>query len=207
MVQLANQHVKSTREFAITLLRDEFAEAVNRLPPELQNRTQDELEIDRKPTDIDYFLRKNLWKLVENAQNGLISEIRAPDIYKGVCSKQVFHNVVNTPLRVAWLMTIPHQDQELMEAGLAIGLKNLIKFVSKEPTVETAGAFIKAIEFLTNRVHGPLVQTTRNLNLNVNKNSPAKEPPKTPSDVNARLEELKGKLLEAKDVTPKVDAT
>jgi hypothetical protein len=160
----------------------------------MASMNQDQLEELRKPTEIDYFLRKKLWILVNSAQNGAISEIHGVDVYKGVCSKQLFYNILKEPKRVAWLLTVPHTDQEMVEAALNIGLRNLMKFVSKEPTAETAGPFMKAVEFLYNRVHGPLVQTTRNLNVNVNKNQTIPSP-QTPEDANKRLEEIKAKLV------------
>jgi hypothetical protein len=199
MLPAAQAKSESSRELAISLLVDEFKAAVESIPEPIMLMNQDELESERKPTDIDYLLRKKLWILVDNAQKGLVSEIASQDVFRGTCSRQLFHLALKNPNRVAWLLTPPIHDQDLMEAGVKIGLRNLIKFVSKEPNSETASAFLKAMEILLNRTHGPVIQRVDARHAHMNLNKPLA--PQNP-DPNSRLEELKQKLMAPKDVTP-----
>jgi hypothetical protein len=105
---------------------------------------------------------------------------------------------------MAWFLTPPMHDTELMEAGVKIGLRNLVKFVSKEPTAETASAFIKALEVLLNRVHGPVVQRidARHAHAHMKVAAPVNQ--LSPADEAARLEALKAKLAgqEIRDLLP-----
>lgn len=203
-----NMVVKSdappTRELVISCLTGEFRAVAESLPPELVEMSIEELQAIRKPTEVDYFMKKNLWKQAELAQKGAISTITAASVFKGVCTETNFlTRVIKNQARIAWLLSPPQEDLDRATFGFQVGLTNLIKFVSKEPTAETAGAFLKAMEMLWNRVHGPVAQIQkidkRSAHVNLNK-------PMAPSPVEgagSRLEELKSKILEStRDVTP-----
>jgi hypothetical protein len=186
-----------TREYAVTLLKGGFRAAVESLPPELVRKTELELEADRTPTEVDYLLRKNFWKQVDLAQKGVISDIKAVDVYAGACSDTNFEErVLKSPIRLAWILTYPSTPDDLMEAGLNIALKNMIKFVSREPNEDTASAFMKAVEILLNRVKGPVIQKIQAQHAHLNMNKPIVN-----QNPNARIEELKNKLV-SRDVTP-----
>ena len=160
----------------------------------------EEIESVRTPTGVDFALRKNLWKRVELVQAGVISQIEPIDIYGGVCSRTAYERVATNPHRIAWLLTNPTEDIQRAEVGFSIGLTNLIKFVSKEPNAETAGPFLKAMEMLWNRVHGPVVQRIDSRHAHVNMNKPVNPPT---ADKSERLQELKSKLAQTVDVTPR----
>jgi hypothetical protein len=203
MLPVEVQDEGSTREFAISCLKGEVRRAAESLSHEVAIMSADEILGKQKITEIDYLLRKNLWKQVELAQKGAIGEIEPVSIYKGVCSKQNFYNILDNPYRMAWILLNPQKDMSVMEAGLGVGLRRLLEFISKPVTPDTAGPFLKAIEILLNRVHGPVVQVQkidkRSAHVNLNK-------PVAPSPVEgagSRLEELKSKILEStRDVTP-----
>lgn len=202
MVPVTQAQPRPTREFAIASLTGVFKEAAENLPIDVAMKTLIELETERKPTEVDYFLRRNLWKQVELVQNGVIPAIEPVSIYGGVCSKQNFEDrVVTSPLRVAWLLIHPSTTHERLEAALSVGLTNLLAFVAEKPNADTIGAFLKAIEILMNRVHGPVIQKIQAQHAHVNLNKPI------PGQITARdalgkLEEMKQQLLQEKDVTP-----
>lgn len=193
MVPVKIDATRATREQAIEALTGVWKNAAETMPPEIALMDIDALESVRKPTEIDFFLRRNLWKQVDMVQNGLIPDIAPADIYRGVCSKQNYDRIATTPHRLAWILLPPTEDSERLAAGLSIGITNLVKFVSREPTAETASAFMKAIEFLYTRVHGPVVQRidARHAHAHVN----MKDAPAAPEDVKNRIEELKAKLV------------
>jgi hypothetical protein len=181
-----------TREFTIELLSGEFRNSVEALSPDLANQSQSELEQSRKPTEVDYLLRKRLWQLSHEAMVKGDKCLEAIDVYGGICSRNTFFSkVLTSPQRVAWIMTHPQHDITRMEAGFSVGLTNLLDFVAKAPTAETAGAFLKAMEMLWNRVHGPVIQKIQAQHAHVNMNKPLAQ---QNVDPNARLEELKAKL-------------
>jgi len=200
MNAVAIQIVPPTREYAITLLRGGFRSAVESLPEELVSLSEMELEIKRTPSEVDYLLRRNFWKQVDLAQKGVIPYINQVDVYFGACSDTNFESrVLKSPIRLAWILTYPSTPDDLMETGLNIALKNMIKFVSREPTSETAGAFMKAVDILLNRVKGPIIQKIQAQHAHLNMNKPIAS---HASDPNKRIEELKDKLV-SRDVTPR----
>lgn len=200
MTPLIASAPRPNREFAISVLGGKLREVVEALPEELTSKTADELELMRKPTEIDFFLRKSLWKQIEIAEKANIAEIEQSSIYGGVCTKQNYEFLLKNPIRVAYIMVPPDENLNRMEYGVAIGLTNLIEFISKPVTKETAGPFLKAMEMLINRVHGPLVQRVDARHLNMNK--PITGATETEADLLLKLDEIKTTLIEARDVSP-----
>jgi len=203
MTALTTTPPPSTREFALSVIAGEFQQAALNLPPDIALMSALEIENIRNPTEIDFLLRKRLWKQVEIAKKTGETHITNRSIFAGVCSEQNFFVVLKNPHRVAWLLTHPTEDLERMKYGLSLGMKNLVEFVSKTPNEKTAGAFLKAIELLMNRVHGPVVQKVEAKHAHMKVQSPISTA--TPEEVIARLDELKSKLLTTKDVTPSDD--
>lgn len=202
MNEMTAQDIASTKEYAMSIVGGELRKAVEELPPQIANMSVGELEEARMPTEVDYLLRENLWKQVEIAQKAGETHIKTRAVFAGVCSEQhFFFNIVKSPMRVAWLFTHPQDDIKKMRYGLSIGMKNLIKFISKEPNEKTAGAFLKAVEMLMNRVHGPIIQKVEAKHAHLNMNKPIENSMDSPADIIARLDELKSKLLIPRDVT------
>ena len=191
------QQERPNREFAESVLTGGFRYAVEQLPKDIAAMSEAQIEELRKPTDIDYFLRKSLWKQIELAQKGIITDISQASIYSGICSKQNFDQLCDVPLRVAWLLIYPESVNSLMEHGLSLAIHNLLKFVAKAPTPETASAFIKATELLLNRVQGPIIQKIQAQHAHLNMNKPIQ----VQQDPDKRLAELKSKI-EERNVTP-----
>jgi hypothetical protein len=199
------ENPRPTREFAINSLIGCVAEAAKNLPPEIAQLDVSDLEKDRKPTEVDYFLRKNLWKQVELCQKGIITHVQPSSIYAGVCSEPNYSKIALQPYRVAWLFTYPEPIEDRLEAALSIATTNLLKFVAREPTSENANAFLKAYELLMNRVKGPIIQKVHALHAHRNLNKPLAQTPTNPDDVQKKLEEMRAQIIEpeTKDVTPK----
>lgn len=191
-----------TREFAASVITGALKLAVENLPEEFAVLSLDEIETRRKPTEVDFYLRRNLWKQIELCQAGAQTEIVAATIYAGVCSRANYDKMLKDPIRVAWLMIYPQNFQDRMAAGLAIGLTNLIDFISKKPNAENAAPWIKAMEMLINRVHGPMIQKIQAQHAHLNLNKPiARTGAALP--VADRLKEIQEKLGPKEiDVTP-----
>lgn len=185
------QTMGPTREFAIASLTGNFRIAADNLPADIASMTLEELEAHRTPTEVDYFLRRNLWRQVELVHKGIAEKVEPVSVYSGVCSKQNYEMLSKNMYRVAWLLTSPLDSRDRAEAGLSIGITNLLKFVAREPTAETASAFLKAIEMLWNRVHGPVVTKIESKHAHINMNKPIGNV----IDPGSRIEELKSKLV------------
>ena len=132
-----------------------------------------------------------------------MTHIKTVSVYRDICTRQNFDQVIRTPIRVAWLLTYPYHDTERMRAGLNIAITRLLEFVSRNVTNDSAPAFLKAVEILLNRVHGPVVQRIESKHAHLNLNKPIPHP--TNEDATQRIEELKAKLLEAREVKETVE--
>lgn len=190
--ELATTTSQPTREFAISCLTGPLRDAAENLPEEWAKKDLSEIESFRKPTEVDYYLRRNLWKQVELCQKGLQTEIDASSIYAGICSKTNFNYMVKYPARVAWLLIFPQNFQDRMEAGLSVALTNLLDFVAKKPNDDNANAFIKAVEILLNRVQGPLIQKLQASHAHLHKSADKAIPAAAP--IGDRLKEIQDKL-------------
>jgi hypothetical protein len=191
-----------TRLDAIALFRGKFREALEGIKPETLALTLDELEELRNPSEIDYLLRKNLWKQVELAKKSGFDELTTASIYSPVCSSQAFDKVMKNDVRLAWLLMHPREAIDEMRSLLSMGMARMRKdFMTMPMNERTAGHFLKAIDLLMNRVHGPVAQKIEAKHAHLNLNKPRASQLETPNDVIARLDELKEKLL-PKEVTP-----
>jgi hypothetical protein len=203
MTQMLIAPIRPSREFAISLLSGNLKAAAESVPEDLLRLSGQELEDIRTPTTVDYLLRKSFWKQVELAYKTGETSITAASIYDGICTKQNWeHKFVPTPYRIAWLLCYPETHMELMENGLTIGVHNLLKFIAKEPDRNTASAFIKAIDLLLNRVHGPVIQKIQaqhaHAHMNLNKPLASNE---TPEEAMKKLEDLRAQLMAPRDVS------
>lgn len=183
----------------VTYLTGALRKDVDAIPPEIMAMTMDQLEQKYTISHIDYFLRQNLWKSIGVAQKLGKTEIPAVSIFEGVCSAQNFEGYVRkNPYRLAWILMKPVQVTEIMEESLDFGIKKLRVWLSTVYLdADTIGPFIKAVEMLMNRVKGPVVHRIEAKHAHLNMNKPIA----APGDPNARLEELKSKLV-PRDVTP-----
>lgn len=189
-----------TREQIANMFGGNFGEAIRSLPPEIADLSQSEIEKLRKPSETDQKLRENLWILVENAQKAMISEIPMLRIYESVMTPQGWDAVMKIPLRIAWITTRPVEDKRKMETLLTKLLQKIENEVLPEKiTDDNIGAVIKLIEFLTNRVHGSVIQKVDNRHLHAKVSVP---PAAIPQEHKKELGELKEKLIKTRDVTP-----
>lgn len=184
------------------LFDGKLRECMMSISPELSELSQVELEEIRKPTETDYKLRERLWFLIENAQKAQISHIQAVRVCEGILSEQRLFSIIENQPRLAWIMLRPVEDQKKMATLLQQMLQKIENEVlPKTITDNNLGAYLKLLEFLTNRVHGPLIQRVDARHAHVNLNKPVHST-LPPDDQQKRLGELKEKLLQAKDVTP-----
>jgi hypothetical protein len=170
--------------------------AYENAPEELRKMSEIDLFKTGNIGEKDYFLRKNLWKSVENAQKRGVFSITEASIYSDVMSAQGYYNrFLANPHRVCWMMTPPIDAKEIMEEALFFGLSRLRNELLTMPINErTAPSMLKAIEFLANRTWGPVIQKIEAKHAHLNMNKPMAV--HDARDVNKRLDELKAKLIE-----------
>lgn len=193
----------TTRDELVDYLTGEFKNSVLRLPEEILCMTIDELEANRPMSLLDYNLRKNLWDQIAIARKVPGHIIYPSDVYNKVMTSQGFQRVIKNPYRVAWLMINPRTNAEKMAVQLNYGLERLgNEVLTMALNEKTYGHFLKAIEILLNRVEGPMLQRIQqtNLNANLNMNKPVEI--SNPTEAIARLDELKGKLINEREVGP-----
>lgn len=189
-----------TRELMISLFDGKLRERMENLPVEIADLSQAQIEILRKPIENDYKLRERLWILVENAQKAQISHIQTVRLFEGIMSEQRFAQVVEDVPRLAWIMTRPVEDRAKMETLLQKLLTKIeAEVLPKAITDDNMTAFLKLVEFLTNRVHGSVVQRIDGRHLHAHQKVPPKQI--AGDDPSKRRQELQDKLA-AKDVTP-----
>jgi len=163
----------------IELLDGELRRAAEAVPPEITSMTELELYETGKIRQMDYFLRKNLWKSVEIAQKAGKPSIISATVYQGVCTVQNFHSkVLTNPLRVAFLLLQPGTAQEAIEEAANFGLLRLReKVMTMAINEKTVGAYVRALEFLADRAWGPVVHRIEAKHAHMDMNKPVVHDP------------------------------
>lgn len=153
----------------IDLLDGKFKEAFVTLPDEVMSLSETDLEKKFKATDVDFMLRKKFQELVVQCKTVEGSHIGAIDVYDEICSKQYFFTqIITNKYRIAWLLCPIKSFHSMLEDCLYFTIKKVRDEVLTMPvTPQTAGHIMKALEYFTNRVIGPVVQRVENKNMNV----------------------------------------
>lgn len=198
MNSLQKADPQSTRIVAITLIEGSLREKAENLPTELLELDLHDLEARCKFTETDYFLKKRLWELITEREDEPESPpIRGIDIYKGICTLQNFHRRLDSPIRVAWFLHDARNDIKRLEAGLPIAISNLLNFIAQPITEKTATAFLRALDMMLSRTHGPVIQRVDARHAHVNLNKPIDQ-----SNIEVeQLKEMRERLLGASQST------
>jgi hypothetical protein len=185
----------SDSDLALEMTTGLLRTAIEGIPSELRNLSTSELEQLRQPSPLDYALRQNFWSAIDKAKSNGDPQIRISHVFKDVCTKQAFHLVCENPVRMAFILNRPKDDLGRLRDILQVAIGRFEHYVATSPINEkTAGHYLKAMEILMNRVHGPMVQKIEAKHAHLNMNKPI-APPNNETEVNQRLNELRAKLL------------
>lgn len=187
----------------INLVPSAVAGAILRLPEDLVDIGEAELKelFDKekhKVSVLDDRIRFMFWKEYDNAQTN-IRQMLMTHVYYGICSRESFYLLLQNKRRLAWMMCPPADYMLAAEEALTYGLEQL-RDVLARPHVSMMGAVdakaasvkLEIVRMLDARVKGAIIQTTRNLNVNVNANKPVASP--RIEDVDKRMKEVEDKL-------------
>lgn len=140
---------------------------------------------------VDTMLRISFWREHDRAKNNGV--VLTPYyITDGICSMGYFVNkVVKNPLKLAFILTVPHTYKAVVEEALHYGLTSLREAMVKAKhdylvsgDVKILQALLKVVEMFDLRVHGSIIQ--RNVNLNID-NDKRQERLLTPGEVEDKL--------------------
>ncbi len=184
----------------INLVPEAVARAIMALPEEFVDAGEAELTeaFDKrkwKPSVLDDRIRFMFWREYDNAQTN-IRQMMMTHVYYGLCSRESFYLLLQNKHRLAWMMCPPADYMLAAEEALTFGLEQLRDILAR-PHVgvmgvvdsKAAGVKLEIVRMLDARVKGAIIQTTRNLNVNMNANKPVAVAPKI-EDVDQRIKEL-----------------
>lgn len=132
-------------------------------------------------------LRMKFWYEYDLAQSES-RNIRAVNIFMGICDAVVFYKKMKDPRQVAWLLTRPASYEDATAEMHQFALKRLRQDL-ENPDPKMAKVRLEIFIALDNRIKGAVVQKTMNLHAKVP--SPGGSVPE-----NARKEELERRILE-----------
>ncbi len=188
----------------VNLVPEAVANAIMRLPDEYVDKGEDELQLIFKerqwaPSTLDDRIRFSFWKEYDNAQTN-IRQMVMTHVYYGLCSRESFYVMIQNKQRVAWMLCPPADYMLAAEEALTYGLEQLRDIlarphVSMVGTVDSkaAGVKLEIVKMLDARVKGAIIQTTRNLNVNMNANKPVVQAPRI-EDIDQKIKELEDAL-------------
>lgn len=188
----------------INLVPEAVANAIMRLPEEYVDAGEAELKhlFDSRrwaPSTLDDRIRFMFWREYDNAQTNMRQMIMT-HVYYGICSRESFYLLLQNKQRVAWMMCPPPDYMLAAEEALTFGLEQLRDVLTKPHVsmmgvvdAKAAGVKLEIVKMLDARVKGAIIQTTRNLNVNMNANKPVSQAPKI-EDVDKKIKELEEQL-------------
>ncbi len=196
----------------INLVTETVAIHIQNVPSSMLDIGEDELRtlygINWKPPTIDDRLRFMFWKEYDNAQSN-IRKMKVSHIYAGVCSRECFYKVIATPERFAWILCPPVDYMVGAEEALTYGLEQLRDILTQRHTTmggaldsKSAALKLEVVKMLDQRVKGAIIQTTKNLNVNVNANKGIVAP--KIEDVDKRIKELEDQLKNMNEAAPAI---
>ena len=201
-----NVSVKASREEAIELLDGKIRQVIEAVPEEVMGMSEQELESKFKSTLVDWNLRQQLWRKVNEYRVGGVTHMQTKDIYRGICSRENFYTwFMANPYKMAWLLIPPNSLQDMIDEACEFALKRLRNDILTLPAdKDTARVIVKAAELLMNRSMGPMVHKieAKTLNANVDLSGP-----KSKEDIEAEFQELQERLLAAKKQVVDVEAS
>ena len=197
----------SRREQLLSCFGDEsrFVQAVRDIPEELHLKDEVELGKMLKATPLDYALKKQLWTRFYECERNGVYKLKTTDLYGGLCANSYFYKeLINNPIRVAWLVTPPINTEALLEEAFKFSFQRVRDDILTMPVTEkTAPILLKAFQYFADRHLGPMIQRLETKNLNVEVQGGKMETPTDPYEMEAKLKEIRAKLLPMRDVTVK----
>lgn len=199
MALLEEDSIIASRNYAITLFTGTLRDALENIPEDIMCLAEPELEKHFRMSEKYYFMRRNLWKKVDECRRLGTASVEHKDIYDGVSAYQNFYQqVMPNPYKLAWLFTPLASFQDNFEEILFIAIRKLRnEVINWQMTEKNASAFIRMVEFLSNRALGPVIQKIEQKNLNANFDM-GNALPSNPEDIEKQLAEIKSRLHSGK---------
>lgn len=189
----ASQAPTSIRQQVFSLLSENIQRAILGIPEDILMMNEEELEKKFKPTNVDYMLRRRLWEKFREAEKLGLPNIPNVEIYRGICTDQNFYcYTLKNQTKLAWLIHPVQDPDEMLKEAYEFGLKKVREILNMALTDKSAPSILKAAEFLTNRVKGPVVQKLETKNLHVSMD--AQEKPLTNEEISNKLLELQERI-------------
>lgn len=193
----------------VNLVPDAVASAIMRLPEDYVDQDEGALRIafqarEWAPSVLDDRIRFSFWKEYDSAQSN-IRQMIMTHVYYGLCSRESFYLLIQNKQRVAWMVCPPADYMLSAEEALTYGLEQLRDILSRPHVsmvgtvdAKAAGVKLEIVKMLDARVKGAIIQTTRNLNVNMNANKPVVNAPKI-EDIDQKIKELEDQLKSLND--------
>jgi hypothetical protein len=186
------------------LVPDYFQEAIEKIPKNLLEMSEHELEKLLDPHVTTSRLRIAFWTEYERAQ-ATLTQFRMSSVYSCVCTKQQFHNkILSDPEKLSWIICPPSDYIIAMKEVLMQGVKVLRKIVMAKNIVDEHGnlnsknaeVVLKAIDMAHLRVYGaPVIRMeSKAVNFNLNQSTPPPASEKSLEELQKEIREVEEKL-------------
>lgn len=144
---------------------DAVKEAILKVPPHFFEYDEEELQERVKPSSLESALRVSFWNEYERCLNRNLTRMKMKNVWRGVCSSNVFYGAMRIPIKCAFLLKPIPNYNKYMESLLHIGLRNLTEIItmnlkdkSGQLCPKKGELFRKTWEMVDNRMKGMAVQ-------------------------------------------------
>lgn len=191
---MSNELIETPQTSCARILGDEMRfpdrvrEAINALPRDLLEMTDEQMREEFRPTMVDEKLRTAFWRQI-NAIERSNKPFKAAELCKGICTDSYFYNrVLHQPNKLAYIIQPITKYEVQTETLLNVGMSRLEQIITMDITTPKkqfcgydsdgkekfeyrnvvdpikAKVLLDAINKLEDRVKGSAVQRTVNVN-------------------------------------------
>lgn len=193
----------------IELYREDLKNKLEALPPEVWKKTEVELKLASKPSLEEFELKNKLWEEMASAQE-MGRKIYEPAIYKDICSKFRWKNMLKNQAKLAWLFSPLVKYEEKAKALLEVATDRYLEILNMDIGVvrkidgeyistaevdpKKASIMLAAIKNLEDRVKGTSVQKSVSIHTTEPKTNKSDKADLNIDLVNEKIKELEQKL-------------
>jgi hypothetical protein len=192
----------------VNLLPSYVAEKVASIPDSFFLLGEEELSKIAKATPNDNLIRISFWEEYRRATRTGTKMVMS-NVYGGICTKRWFDQLVLNSYKLCFVITPPKEVQVVLESLLLLGLEEMEKIL-RAPLITEVGdrkghfngklaqVKLQVFEILLDRRRGAMTSKSEVItkNLHVNVDQASRPQPSSIEDIDRRIAELEGKVVE-----------
>lgn len=104
--------------------------AINAIPSQIKEMSDDELKRRIKPTKLLWQLKQRYLYILSNPPKKMSDLYKIKDLYGGICTyTHLYCNILNNPYKTAWLIKLSSNFEDQIEIGEREAIDKLLELI------------------------------------------------------------------------------